>query len=306
MLTPRGCSWDNVALTQTNGTPTWQDRPRPLLGDWHRWDSPARLVVFCSLRLLQPSFFCTDTCQILSFAFLSLIAPLAPILWLLLLPSILIKPPAEKHSGSRTKPPARIPAASHGSISRQLCTSNGFFGGDDGSRCPLAPPLPQQMGHGSSGRPAAWGHTALHSTGAAVAPKPRWEGDVDAGHACQPRSRCQGRAWAVAAGISNPSPLPKGGKNRPVVPQGCQGDIFLAAALSQPLSWQGLCGGSWGGLPLSPHRGAPAWGHPAAWDHQPWDAAGRVRVGARRRGGGYSGTLEEPCRDEKCQSFAGA
>ena len=41
---------------------------------------PCPSVVFCSLRLLQPLFYCVDTCQILSFAFLSLIAPLVPIL----------------------------------------------------------------------------------------------------------------------------------------------------------------------------------------------------------------------------------
>lgn len=35
---------------------------------------PCPSVVYCSLRLLRPLFFCTDTCQTLSFAFLSLIA----------------------------------------------------------------------------------------------------------------------------------------------------------------------------------------------------------------------------------------
>lgn len=53
-------------------------------------------VFFSSLCLLQPLFFCTDACQMLSFAFLSLIAPLASILWLPLLPSLLTKTPCEK------------------------------------------------------------------------------------------------------------------------------------------------------------------------------------------------------------------
>lgn len=54
---------------------------------------PCLSVVFCSLRLLQPLFVCTDAREILSFAFLSLIAPFAPVLWLLPLPSLLTKSP---------------------------------------------------------------------------------------------------------------------------------------------------------------------------------------------------------------------
>lgn len=57
---------------------------------------PCPSVFFSSLCLLQPLFFCTDACQMLSFAFLSLIAPLAPILWLPLLPSLFAKPRHEK------------------------------------------------------------------------------------------------------------------------------------------------------------------------------------------------------------------
>jgi len=88
-----------------------------------------------------------------------------------------------------------------------------FFSSGDGSPCPLAPlPLPRHTAHVSSGCPSAWGHSALHSTGAAVAPKPFREGDVDAGHACWPRSHCQGCAWAVRPAFPSPPLCPKEGK----------------------------------------------------------------------------------------------
>lgn len=88
-----------------------------------------------------------------------------------------------------------------------------FFSSGDSSRCLLAPlPLPRHMGHGCSGRPAAWGHAALHNAGAAVAPKPLWEGDMDTGHACQSWSHCQGRAWAAQPAFPTPPLCPKEGK----------------------------------------------------------------------------------------------
>lgn len=120
---------------------------------------------------------------------------------------------------------------------------------------------------------------------------------MGSGHACQPRSHCRGRAWAAADGVSNPSSLPEGGKTRPVSRRVARVTFLAAAALAGAVCWELGAGAA----PLSLHRDAPVRGHPAAWDRRPRDAGG-----SQAQGWGDSGTLEEPRRDEKCQSFAGA
>lgn len=171
---------------------------------------PCLAVVFCFLCLLQPLFFCRDTRQILSSAFLSFIAPLTQFLC----PPTAPQPP---HSAwwqaglSRSKEPPKAavykprfwalvaargarwqPRRSHGSRSRLL-----------------GPPAPgtRRPSQRRTSRPASR------------------EGDMGPGNACQPRSHCRGHAWATADEFPTPPLCPKEGKQASV-PQGCQGDIF--------------------------------------------------------------------------------
>lgn len=117
-------------------------------------------------------------------------------------------------------------------------------------------------------------------------------------HECQPWSHCQGRAWAVVASVSNPSLLLKGGKTGQSSHRVARVTFFLAVVLSQPLSWQGLCAGSWGTLYV-PAPGCPCPGPPSSTGPPAvrcsWEGAG----GSQTQGWGDSRTLEEPCRDEK-------
>lgn len=77
---------------------------------------PCPLVVFCSLLFLQPLFSAQRFAKYCPLPSCPLLPPAAPVLWFLLLPSLLTRAAAEKHGGSRTKPSACIPAASHRSI----------------------------------------------------------------------------------------------------------------------------------------------------------------------------------------------
>lgn len=114
-------------------------------------------------------------------------------------------------------------------------------------------------------------------------------------HGCQPWSHCQGRAWAVVASVFNPSPLLKGGKNRPVIPQGCQGDIFFgcravpAAELAGAVCWELE-------RPVCPCTRVPL---PRATQQHGATRREMQLGGSQAQGWGDSRTLEEPCRDEK-------
>lgn len=115
---------------------------------------------------------------------------------------------------------------------------------------------------------------------------------------CEPAPEpLPGPRLGCAASVSNPSSLPKGEKNRPVVLQGCQGDIFLAAAQSQPLSWQGLWAGSWGS-PSVPTLGCPCPGPPSSMG-QPAAGCSQEGVGGSQAWGGGAGGPWKSCADMK-------
>lgn len=197
------------------------------------------LVVSCSFLFLQPLFLCTNICQILSFDFLSLMAPLTPIPWLLLL----TKPPMEKHSGSRMKPLhlLHITGAAQGNHAQATlflamatvqgvcwhphCSHRSQLLGPPGSlgRAQGQPSCQSLFGRGT------WTQAMRASPGATAKDVPGLPGQC-----------------------FQPLPSAPRRKNRPVLPQRCQGDIFLAAALSLATELAGAA--CWMlGQPLCPH-----------------------------------------------------
>ena len=78
---------------------------------------PCLSVACCSLRLLQPLFFCPDTCQILSFSFLSLIASRPQSYGSGCSPASSLSPLRKSKVAAGLSPlPVCIPAARHRSI----------------------------------------------------------------------------------------------------------------------------------------------------------------------------------------------